>query len=993
MNKQNTIKRIFALLLMIYTLAAVMLSGCAGGNGQTDSTEATNGSNETQISTDATQPQPVEAVQPAPDPNVPMLDLYLSPNGNDGNDGLSEATALLTLDGASKLLVASPFEGNVTVHIAEGEYQVKESAYWHYSNPGYTTYIEGAGQDKTVFIGPMGQDITFLQVSSCNNTSISFKNFTVRLFRNGIIMRCSSDGSVLTDEGVTGWFENLTLTQLGGYYTRCDSSAVAGIQFLGSSNNTVKNCTFSGMRDYSTGNNIHALYISTFSSNNLIQNCLFEDVRPDPVRLRRGSSNNIIEHCTFTNSGIVAYVSDWNAGEAEPEPCLGNQVRYNQFHGGYFGLKIANVCIFKGGTNSPAPLDPEMLLEIDNTVHPSEFNPVVNASVKNYTVKVDGKTLDQKLPVYAMDRYENYINLADMAVLLKDTAFAFTYSTPDAEEETVTTKFTVVLSDGYTGTDFTVQEDAAEGEIQANQARGWSITNLSKSKGAIYERNGQYFVSMDIMQDMLALRDQTIFQYEISGDTLMIQTVFEQVDVPETMLVYMLKLNGSFSTVGSNNGRYSMADMKNFDIVTVNTKDLEHLIRFEDLLRDDVNFAIVGIPIGDGTWGVREWKNSTMKDYYYYGINKLTGLNRAWTDSSNGYANSFFTDKEDIVYYTVIPVGEKLEKDPQYRIAENWTSGSLSNYSEIFIIDADKFTPVGDITKVNVGSKAATVGGTAVTGKVPVCTSALGKNYLNIADMALLLKDTTHSFAYTVNTEGRQISVTTGADSAPKSFSRLSVSSLQVTDWTAWNLQVDGKSHELSAFNYKGNCYVDASAFAEILGIHCNVGKSGIKVLLSLELSDTVDVLMLNFAGNLENRDAADIESHKIDMNTASFTVVSKPTAELSEIIDLTNLMKDDFNYVIVGIELNAGMWGVREWKNNAAVDYYTFADRKFSTGSGGLNDWFCNESEPTVYYLIVPVGSNSESDPVLRIKQDWEKGSPANYTQITFTNTANYTG
>lgn len=990
MKTHNTIKRTFALLLMMCMLAAFMLSGCADGSGQTTFSEPTGGTGEVQSSA---EPQSAEAIQPSPDPNVPMLDLYLSPNGNDGNDGLTEATALLTLDGASKHLVASPFEGNVTVHIAEGEYPVNESAYWHYSNPGYTTYIQGAGQDKTVFVGPMGEDITFLQVSSCNNTSISFKDFTVRLFRNGIIMRCSADGSVLTDEGVTGWFENLTLTQLGGYYTRCDSSAVAGIQLLGSSNNTIKNCTFSGMRDYSTGNNIHALYISTFSSNNLVQNCLFEDIRPDPVRLRRGSSYNIIEHCTFTNTGIVAYVSDWHAGEAEPEPSIGNQVRYNQFHGGYFGLKIANVCIFKGGTNTPSPLDPEKLLDLENTVHPSEFDPVVNASVKNYTVKVDGKTLAQKLPVYAMDRYENYINLADMAVLLKDTDFAFNYSTPDEEEETITTKFTIVLGDGYTGTDFTVQEDAAEGEIKANQARGWSITNLSKSKGAIYERNGQFFVSMDTMQDMLALRDQTIFQYEVNGDTLLIQTVFEEVDVPETMPVYMLKLNGSFSTVGANNGRYSMADMKNFDVVTMNTKDLEHLIRFEDLVRDDIKFAIVGIPIGDGTWGIREWKNSTMKDYYYYGINKLTGLNRAWTDSSNGYANSFYTDKEDIIYYTIIPVGEKLEKDPQYRIAENWTTGSISNYSEIFLIDCDKFTPIGDISKVKVQSRAATVGGTAVTGRIPVCSSALGKDYLNIADMALLLKGTGHSFAYTVNAQEKQIIVTTGADSNGAAFSRLSVSSLQVADWTDWTLQINSNSQNISAFSYNGSCYVDASAFAEALGIHCNVGKSGISVLLSLELPETVDVWMLNFTGNLDNEKAFDVESHKIDMTTASFTVVSTPTEELNEIIDLTGLMKDGVHYVIVGIELKAGIWGVREWKNNAAVDYYTFADRKFSAGSGGLNDWFYNESEPTVYYLIIPVGSDSISDPVLRIKQNWEKGSPENYTQIIFTNSAKFTG
>ena len=35
---------------------------------------------------------------------------------------------------------------------------------------------------------------------------------------------------------------------------------------------------------------------SGFSSNNIIQGCLFENIRPDPVRIRRASSNNIIEY-------------------------------------------------------------------------------------------------------------------------------------------------------------------------------------------------------------------------------------------------------------------------------------------------------------------------------------------------------------------------------------------------------------------------------------------------------------------------------------------------------------------------------------------------------------------------------------------------------------------------------------------------------------------------------------------------------------------------
>lgn len=1008
MKNQYTIRRLLALLLVLCTLVT-LFAGCNdrgeqptqepsgtvdNGTEGGDNVDPTDAPTEPGPTTPPTEPEPdppLDVTEPEPDPEVPMLHLYIAPNGRDSNDGRTEATALASIDGASKLLVASPFAGNVTIHIAEGEYFVAENAYWHYSNPGYMVYIEGAGQDKTVFYGPLEKDVTFLQVSSCNNTSLSFKNFTVRLFRNGIIMRCSADGSVLTNDGVMGWFENLTFTELGGYYTRCDSAAVAGIQFLGSSNNTIKNCTFSGLRDFNTGNNIHGVYISTFSSNNLIQGCVFEDIRPDPVRIRRGSSNNIIEYNSFRNTGVIAYVSDWHAGEAEPEPSEKNVVRYNQFYGGYNGIKISNVCIFKGGTSNPVPLDPALLLDLGNTVHESEFDPVVDAAVKNYMVSVDGEIKDQYVPIYSMDRYDNYIDLDDLAVLLKGTAFAFNYTLPDPEETTVTTVFTVALNNSYTGTELTVQPDAAEGEIQANQAKGWSITNLSKSKGAIYERNGEYYVSMDTMQDLLALSDQTIFQYTYKDGMLCITTEFEHVEVPETIPVYILKLNGSFSQVGSNNGQYSMADVSNFDIITMKTDDLDHLIRFRDLVRDGIDFVIVGIPIGNGTWGVREWKNSTMKDYYYYGTNKLTGLNRTWTDSSNGYSNCFYKEVKNLIYYTIIPVGKPLDKNPQYRIAENWTTGSIHDYSEIFIVDCDKYQPIGDTTKVTVQSVGAKVNGTS-KGNVSLLTSALGKTYLNIDDLALLFKGTVHGFTYTVNSASNQITVTKGSGFTGSSFASVAAGTITVKDWKTVTVKVGSNSASVSAFSYNGAWYVDADKFAEVLGAYCSAKSTGINVLLDLNLPETMDVLMLNFSGNLENQDATDVETHKLNLTTASFTSVATSTELLSQYIDLLSLMKDDFKYIIVGIELTPGIWGVREWKNNSGAAYYTNADRKWSTGSGGISDWFSTSEESVIYYTVIPVGEDAVSDPTLRIKQGWEKGSPSAYTQIIFTNCADYT-
>ncbi len=979
---------ISTLWLLILCLAVSCLFAGCGGEGSQDTqpteTEAVETTEATEPTT-VTEPM-VEAVQPQPDPEVPMLDLYISPNGSDSNDGRSAETPMLTLTAVSNMLVLEPFDGNITIHMAEGKYHLASSTTWSFASPGHTIYFEGAGQDKTVFEGQMGADINFMTVSACSNTSYSFRNFTVRLVRNGIIMRNSSDGSVLTQEGVTGWFENLTFEELGGYYTRNPNGAYAGIQFLGSSNNTIKNCRFVKMRDYSSGNYIHAVYISTFSSNNLIQNCHFEDARPDPVRIRRGSCNNTVEYCTFINTGYISYCSTWNAGDGEPEPCLNNLVRYCSFHGGYDGLPVATIAIFKDGTSTPAPQDPEIIREEGNTVYPSQYDPIADASCHNYTIMIDGKKLDQKLPVFAMDRYENYINLDDMAVLLKGTDFAFTYSIPEE-----ITQYTVSLNNLYTGDTFTTHPNALEGAIKCKRVKEWTISNFRISKGLIYEYNGAHYVSLEYMQQLLVLADDTAFKYEVIGDTIIFKTQFEDVEVPETVPVYMLKVPGSFTELGANNGRYSLANTDNFTVVLMDTKDLDHLIRFKDLVRAKMDYVIVGIPIGNGTWGIREWKNNAAEEFYYYGDDRVSGLNRSWKEASNGYADCFYKNVKDLVFYTVVPVGKDSKSAPQYRIKENWTTGSLTNFTELFLTDGDKFVPIQDFSSVTVSSMAVALDGKTVAGAVPVYHSAMGSDYLLLADMAALLKDTDNAFTFAVDAQNQQITLTKGAGFTG-GISR-PAGNFSVTDWTKWTILLDGNSTTVSGFEHNGNCYVEPGAFAEALGIFCNVNKTGITILSDLALPETIDVLMLNNPGKLDNRYATDIEQTRIKMDLSAFTVVPTSTEELSKIINLNRLRQDGFQYVIVGIELKGDIWGVREFKNNGASSYYTYADRKWSSASGGFSDWFYNASEDTVYYMILPIGVSASSEPQLRIKQGWESGGPGNYTQILFQETAKFEG
>lgn len=647
---------------------------------------------------------------------VNVLDLYLSPDGSDSADGLSPSSALKSIAGANALLTKTPFDGNVTIHLASGTYQLTANTSWNYAAPGKTISFEGAGEDATVFSGQTGLDITFLTVNTCGTTSFSFKNFTVSNVRNGIIMRVSNDGSAATQDGVSGYFANLTFSRLGGYYTRNITPGVAAIQFLGSSNNTIENCSFFKIRDYA-GLNIHGLYISTFSCNNTVRSCLFEDVQPDPVRFRRGSSNNLVENCTFTNSGTYAYCSEWEAGPAEPEVCSNVIFRGNEMFSGYAGAPIPAIMIFNPGTDQAAPADSARLNEYDNTIYPSTLNTTVPAAVKNYSAVVDGSSLADFVPVYSIDRCEPYLNVDDLAFLLKGTRFEFTCS---ANESGKTVTLTTGNSCSVSG--FSVQTDAAEGEITAERLLEWSVSCDEQKNGTlpVFRRNGSYFVSLTAVREMMDFQ----LTVDSGAASLSIVTVSQTVTVPETIQVLKLKFPGSFENKGENNGNYALTDSSNFDVITMKTADLSGIIRFEALIRDKVKYAIVAIPIGNGAYGIREWKNAAIKDYY-------TLEDRKWSSASGGYADSFHTTHDEFIYYAIIPVGgEKPSQYPQFRVAKGWTSGSISNYSQFFITDIENYATLAPVSFDPLTDSYQTAQGLSAAKYTPESWSLLQKSML-----------------------------------------------------------------------------------------------------------------------------------------------------------------------------------------------------------------------------------------------------------------------
>ena len=347
------------------------------------------------------------------------------------------------------------------------------------------------------------------------------------------------------------------------------------------------------------------------------------------------------------------------------------------------------------------------------------------------------------------------------------------------------------------------------------------------------------------------------------------------------------------------------------------------------------------------------------------------------------------------VYYMIVFVGDSSASDPVLRIKQDWVKGSPLNYTQITFINTASYGAVTGLVAAAVINAEAAVDGTAVSGTVPVY-SAEGENYVNLSDLALLLKGTSQAFTYALDETAKQITVTLGEGFEGTEFSVQTNAEVKLKNNTGWTL-VNGETTKtgVTVLGQGSELYVKLADMSELLGFSQSVSDAVLTIESAVAVPATVDVLMLNFEGTINDSAATAATNHSYSMtDAANFTTTTVNTADLEAIIDFYGLARDGVQYVIVGLNIDPGTTGigVREMKNTAAKGYYTFADRKWSDSSGGYCDHFNTGSEAAVYYMIVPVGESSVSNPQLRVKLGWLSGSLKNYTQIAFTNSAKYT-
>ncbi|MDD4308981.1 MAG: T9SS type A sorting domain-containing protein [Candidatus Cloacimonetes bacterium] len=205
-------------------------------------------------------------------------DLYVSPNGDDSNDGLSSASALKTIKTAI-YRVASDSLNTKTVHILPGTYSISANQQIFPISLKSWVKLQGAGVDATQMIGKMDPSYASVQYNSlkvftsCYQTNASLEDMSI-----------TSEGS---DNSCAIWGhkeDNLHLKNLRMHDLSPDQSAVINI---------------------------------AYAINTLWDNVIIENIATDGYGFVscQGYLSGVIRNCTFRN-GVNTFVSSEVWGDA-----------------------------------------------------------------------------------------------------------------------------------------------------------------------------------------------------------------------------------------------------------------------------------------------------------------------------------------------------------------------------------------------------------------------------------------------------------------------------------------------------------------------------------------------------------------------------------------------------------------------------------------------------------------------------------------------------
>ena len=314
------------------------------------------------------------------------LNIYMTPDGNDSNNGLSIESPIATLSEAERVIqretMATP--QNVNVKIAYGVYE-NQRVQWSYFMEDHTIKflpLVDMYQYRPVF---RGDGYTWFNMrGSGKATNLHFRHIRVENYHTAIsLSRCNSNT-----------IDRCYFKKIGNVYDPDLPGSTACVRLVRCSDNEIKFNWFldviniaaygNSLSDYPEKQKgceplgefseteqyelladpnpslLHAVYLAHHSQNNTIRGNVFRRVSGDPIRVRDYSNNNSIQDNKFEVSGVRAAVSDWFAWRngASECPSYDNHVKDNTLNETFEGGTLVACYEFDRDTSGCGQLEP-----------------------------------------------------------------------------------------------------------------------------------------------------------------------------------------------------------------------------------------------------------------------------------------------------------------------------------------------------------------------------------------------------------------------------------------------------------------------------------------------------------------------------------------------------------------------------------------------------------------------------------------------------------
>jgi hypothetical protein len=303
---------------------------------------------------------------------VPPLQVYMDPSGDDENDGESSEQAVLSLARVNAILTQLQPRRPVEVVIGLGSY-VGQRVNWTYIMPNHgITFTRPEGLvGRPIFDGCRNDEClggTWFQIQSSTGepTRLSFLHLRIQNYGTAMSFNGNRNDAGASNGGnrVYGCY----FSRIGNISNPELNPSTAVIRFVNSDDNIVANSHFVDVINTRSSGLLHSLYIAHMSDRNRIERNRFVRNSGDPVRLRDFSNDNIINDNRFIQSGIEAGYTDWycdhdardDCTKPEPEcPSWNNQFRNNELDGDYLCGQLGTFHYFQGeqttGCTPPTP--------------------------------------------------------------------------------------------------------------------------------------------------------------------------------------------------------------------------------------------------------------------------------------------------------------------------------------------------------------------------------------------------------------------------------------------------------------------------------------------------------------------------------------------------------------------------------------------------------------------------------------------------------------